>query len=337
MVRSDTGNDRMLHDGISGQFLLEKRLKELDPGLHQCFTDTVFALQEILFRFRRIFPEFTDHSALHSINVIDFCNRLIGPDQTARLDADSIYVLLTACYLHDVGMGISMEQYREFTEQIPKGDYIQTHPDASAAEIIRDFHQEFSACFIRKYVRLFDIPSPEHAFVIVQVCRGHRRTDLFDRSQFPERWMLPDGNQICLPYLAAVIRLADEIDVAADRNPALLYDMESLSTELEIAFHKRHRAVRDVVVTKDAFLVNVLPCEPEIQTMIENMIRKMQKTLDTCRAAVDSCPFEITQRRVLLIPDQGGGGSWRDTAADSRRKSPEGMTKRAGWRERDKT
>ena len=74
-------------------FSLERRLKELDPNLHQRFADTVFALQRVLSNYKLIFPDFTDHTELHSLNIIEFCNRLIG-DQINKLNADEIYILL---------------------------------------------------------------------------------------------------------------------------------------------------------------------------------------------------------------------------------------------------
>ena len=79
-------------------FLLENRLRKLNPELHQRFADTVVSIRKTLFRFRKLFPEYTDHSGLHSMTVIDFCNRLIGPEQAERLNADSIYTLLMSCY-----------------------------------------------------------------------------------------------------------------------------------------------------------------------------------------------------------------------------------------------
>ena len=75
-------------------FLMEKRLHELDRPLHRCFADAVFALQHTLSHYRRLFPEYTDHSEQHSMNVIDFCNRLIGKEQIVKMNADEVYVLL---------------------------------------------------------------------------------------------------------------------------------------------------------------------------------------------------------------------------------------------------
>ena len=91
-------------------YALEKRLRELDKDLHLRFTDTVFALQNVLSNYKLIFPDFTDHTELHSLNVIEFCNNLIG-SQINRLNADEIYCLLLGCYFHDTGMGISKTDF----------------------------------------------------------------------------------------------------------------------------------------------------------------------------------------------------------------------------------
>ena len=98
-------------------FSLERRLKELDPNLHARFTDTDFALQQILSNYQLIFPLFTDHTELHSLNIIEFCNKLIG-EQVYKLNADEIYCILMGCYFHDTGMGVSKEDFVEFSKKI---------------------------------------------------------------------------------------------------------------------------------------------------------------------------------------------------------------------------
>ena len=290
----------------SPEFLLEGRLRQLSPYLHQRFSDTVFALQHTLFRYQQLFPEYTDHSTLHSMSVINFCNQLIGPSQADRLNEDAIYTLLMGCYLHDVGMGISMKQYEEFSQELPIEEYLQGHPGAEVTDIVRDFHQEYSALFVRKYAEFLEIPSPEHVFAIMEVCRGHRKTDLWDQQLFPPHWTVANGHEVYLPYLASLIRLADEIDVTAARNPAMLYDIERLTDELEINYHKRHKAVRHLEITDDSFVLQVLPCEPQVEAMIEAMTDKMQKTLDRCRAVVAAnTPFQISQTRVRVQRVEG--------------------------------
>ncbi len=134
--------------GDSHSFALEFRLRELDRELHKRFTDGVFCLQKILSNYKLIFPEFTDHTELHSLSVIDFCNQLIG-SQIDRLNKNEIYVLLLSCYFHDTGMGITKKDFEEFSGKIDFGDYFQKNPAVTMQRQIRDFHNEYSGLFIR--------------------------------------------------------------------------------------------------------------------------------------------------------------------------------------------
>lgn len=268
----------------NNDFLMEKKLRTMDPALHQRFSNTVFALQHTLSHYKRLFPEYTDHSELHSMTVIDFCNVLIGADQIDALNADELYVLLMSCYLHDVGMGISQQDYALFKQGMDADGYFAAHPTHTAGDFVRTYHHEFSGKFIEKYADFLDIPTPEHVFCIVQVSRGHRRTDLYDTAQYPPDFRLPNGNTVCLPYLAALIRLADEIDVAAARNSSLLYDISLLADKVQIFHNSVLEAVKNLEVTRDSFIMVVDTDDEELYAAIEEARDKMQDTLDLCRA-----------------------------------------------------
>lgn len=290
----------MLEDTKS--FALEFRLRELDGGLHKRFTDCVFVLQKILSNYKLIFPEYTDHTELHTITVIEFCNRLIG-SQLTRLNGHELYVLLLGCYFHDTGMGITQKDFEEFSANIDFGDYFERHPDATKAEQIRDFHNEYSGMFIQKYAELFEIPDKAHLDAIVQISRGHRKTDLTDESAYPTKAAMPDGQKVCLPYLAALLRLADEIDVTAARNPKLLYDIEAITDGFQFSEHKRHQAVRELRIERDSFDLIIDDRDRSINEKIRKLADKMQYTLDICRAAVNGrTPFEITQKEIRVCP-----------------------------------
>ena len=75
------------------EFGMEMRLHQLNTELHRLFSDTVFALKNGLSSYKSIFPKYTDHTILHCMNVIRYCNQLIG-DQIIRLNGDEIYILL---------------------------------------------------------------------------------------------------------------------------------------------------------------------------------------------------------------------------------------------------
>ena len=287
----------MHHDEM--EFGLERRLKELDPELHRRFADTVFAMQHALTRYQMLFPGYTDHTMLHSLSVIDFCNQLIGPARLLQLNADEIYVLLVSCYLHDIGMGISQRDYDEFSKTIDFGTYFENHSKTNTVAIIRDFHHEYSGAYIHKYAAFLELPSPEHTFAVAQVSRGHRRTDLFDEKEYPNDWAVPNGNTICLPYLAALIRLADEIDVAASRNMKMLYDIESIADLSERFYHILCEACQRLDITENAFIMVIRKDKQEMLGALQILQEKIEATLDLCRSAVqDRTPYTITQRRV---------------------------------------
>ena len=281
-------------------FLLERRLKEIDPGLHQRFSDTVFALQQILSNYKLIFPDFTDHTELHTLNIIEFCNNLIG-EQIDKLNADEMYVLLLGCYFHDTGMGISHADFDEFSKQINFGNYFETHSHDNYPEIVRNFHQEFSGLFLRKYAKFFEFPSEEHLFAIIQISRGHRKTDLNDEKEYPLNLKVPSGNTICLPYLAALVRLADEIDVTASRNSKAIYDLNKIVKEIDLIEFMKHEAVHSLDITDKAFIMGIKSDDPKIIEGLNILAGKMKKTLDYCRSVVNNrTSFIITQDDVII-------------------------------------
>lgn len=306
-IMTITVNEKNLLTMEKYDYLLEKTLKERDPDLHSRFKDMVFSVQNLLSRYKKLFPEFTDHTEFHSLTVIDSCNRLIGEEQIKKLNTDEIYILLNACYLHDVGMGISEKEYEEFKDPAEEEAYFKSHPDDDMMKYIRYNHQEFSGAFIEKYADLLEFPSPEHTYAIRQVSRGHRKNDLYDDTEFPRDYKLGNGNTVNLAYLSAIIRMADEIDVLATRNPELLYDIEDLVTDIDILFGKRVAAVRSMNMTRDSFILHAESDESEVIKMLNEMVIKMQETLDYCRDVIKKkSDFELTQKKVELILNHKG-------------------------------
>ena len=281
-------------------YALERHLKALDPVLHQRFSDTVFALQQVLSNYKLIFPDFTDHSEQHTLNIIDFCNNLIA-DNIDRLNADEIYCILMGCYFHDTGMGISHEDFDEFSKQIDFGDYFLTHDRDNYPEIVRNFHNEYSGLFLKKYARFFEFPSPEHLFAVIQISRGHRKTDLEDLKEYPIALITSNGATICLPYLTALVRLADEIDVTASRNSKVVYDLHKAMEEVHVIEFMKHEAIKDLIIKEKEFILLVDTDDPKILDQLAILVGKMKKTLDCCRSAVnDKTPFKISQETIKI-------------------------------------
>ena len=280
-------------------YLLERKLSEESRDLHNRAAESVFVLQTMLSKYLTRFPDFTDHSFLHSMNVLDYCNRIIGDDQIKKLNPEECYVLIMGCYLHDIGMGINDHDFAEFSEALDFGDYFDYHDGADDAATVRAFHNEYSGLFIRKYSKIFDIPSEEMTRAIIQVSRGHRKTDLFNRSEFGD---IHAGDAVIrTAYLAAVMRLADEIDVASDRNPILLFGNKTLTEEVSIVEFGLHESIMQVDVGADAVTLHTRPKSDEYRLRIEALTDKISNTLNYCRTVAEqTSDLRIRQNKVLI-------------------------------------
>ena len=78
-------------------YLLETRLKEENEGLHRRARDSAAVLQKMLESFLPRFPNYTDHTMLHSMDVLEYSNMLLGEKQIRRLSPAECYVLIMSC------------------------------------------------------------------------------------------------------------------------------------------------------------------------------------------------------------------------------------------------
>ena len=282
----------------TNDFLLERRLQNEAPDLNLRVKNCVYFTKDILDTFIGWFPNFTDHSLLHSLDVLYFSNCLLG-EKAYALSIPECYCLVMSCYLHDIGMCVNRTGFEKFTAQIRFEDYHKNHPDASEARIIRDFHHEYSALFIREYAVFFEIPSEELLFSIIQVSRGHRKTDLYDETEYPD--IKTEDGIIRTAFLSAILRLADEIDVAADRNPEILFDTSTLTEQIDIDMFGIHDSILAVDVLPEKIVLKVKPKEPRFAPLVEDLAVKIQKTLDYCRnVAQKRSDLPITQEKAVI-------------------------------------
>lgn len=287
---------------MSTDYLCEQKLQAANPQLHGLFRNSVFSLQRTLRKYQTIFPNYTDHTSLHSLEVIDFCNALIGKN-IERMSADELYVLLMSAYLHDSGMGITRANFEAFSPHIPFEDYFEQHSKDDIPTVIRDFHHEFSGEYIKKYARFFDIPSPQHLFAIVQVSRGHRKTNLYDEAEYPTDLVAPSGSTICVPYLSGLIRLADELDIAADRNLQFMYDIDHIDNEISRMEFRKHQAIRKLTIHEKEFVMEVDASDPAVFAATMELRDKLSQTLTECREVIrQRTPFSITQEEIIVLP-----------------------------------
>ena len=84
--------------------------------------------------------------------------------------------------------------------------------------------------------------------------------------------------------------------------PARTFRAQLIVTEeTSVLEHKKHQAVKELIVSRDAFIMVVMTQEEDVMEGLIRMKEKMQQTLDDCRQAVTGrTPFVITQEKVLI-------------------------------------
>lgn len=200
---------------------LRNWLEQRNPDLHRA-VDNVRAAVKVIWE-RPLHRYYTDHSVEHSERVIEKLNGLTEElMSTDHLYPTEVNILLVAAYLHDIGM-----QYERFKN----GDLEQ----------IRDRHHELTRELIcNNYFKQSDrtislglegVP-PDIVDVIASVAEAHRRTDL-SQNKYNE---FKRGNETIRPrLLAALLRLADELDI--DYRRVRLELLDFMNVPIKSSFH----------------------------------------------------------------------------------------------------
>jgi len=275
------------------EFALQKRLKQCSPSLHRNYLEASTGACMMLDRYRTVFPQYTDHSSLHCLNIMNLAGQLVG-DCLLQLNGSELYVLLTGILFHDLGMGISKADF-EGLAPVLCGELYPAK--GREAELIREYHQEFSALLVEKYSDIFEIRK-EYVFPVMQAVRGHRKTDLWDENAFPAAFQI---GTVCLPYIAGIIRLADEMDLCRDRNSTLGGEEQMISDSYSRLVWRTHDTVTGMELTEKECILYAEGGDRDTWEELGKWTRKLQKTMDeveqviTCRT-----PFFLPKRMVRI-------------------------------------
>jgi molecular chaperone HtpG len=202
---------------------LEKKLSKLNPGFKSILDQTIQKVGLLLQTYSKNFPTYTDHSIEHTQHVMNLAAELLNSSEIGELNDDEIFILCMACILHDVGMCVPEDKIESICKTEDILNYRKSHPDMPKETYIRDVHHTLSAKFIMEEWRSFNIPSEKYAQAIALVAEGHRKVDLSDFDIYVPQFFVKGGRDfVCLPYLACIIRIADELDVSNMRTPDIL-------------------------------------------------------------------------------------------------------------------
>ena len=279
---------------------IEKILSTQNAGLYSLLTDTINEVNLLLGKYSANFPTYTDHSIEHVKEVFYLASELLTPHELENLNEDELYVLACACFLHDVGMCIPPDRIEELTSTENFRNYKSLYPESSAEDFLRNIHHELSHDFILKEWELLKIKNDRYAKAIALVAQGHRKVDLSNTDIYETKFFVKPGRDfVCLPYLASVLRVADELDVTNVRTPRLLTKYYMPNNEQSAKEWRKHIATTQVNFTEDKVLYEVICADQNIYAALQEQFEKIQSVLNYCQKIIRG--IANTEKRAYCL------------------------------------
>lgn len=203
---------------------LYNRLRENSSDLYHSLMNIQTAVEPLLER--PVHTYYTDHSVEHSQRIIgklDGLTEAIMASSTP-LSAAEIYVMLAAAYTHDIGMQ---------DEQSVNGDLNEArrkHHELAEDIILRSIRQP------EKAVSLNITNEPDIINAVALVAKGHRQIDIEHDPDY-EDFDLGD-EPVRIRLLAALLRLADELDIDYRRVQMHRLNLMEVPTESQLHWYK---------------------------------------------------------------------------------------------------
>ena len=266
------------------ELVLIGRLKSMDTGLFSNLQDIEKFCAGVWKS--KLLPWFTNHNPDHSREIIFILNQLLTPLDRSKafLTKHELFVLLASAYLHDIGM-----QFLKW-EDIPIEKLTEKEYDE-----VRKKHAELSSEIILKRVAKsidrddFNLPDcidDEYIAPIAFACKGHSSEYFAEvMKRFRDSPYTPKGRLLRGEFLAALLLIADELDLHCKRVDFKETAKFDLSVHSQVHWYKHHY-VEYVEISRNAVKItlrypsNSDDYEPLIKELIETKLVEQIKRVN---------------------------------------------------------
>lgn len=226
------------------------------------------------------FPYYTPHDFKHSENVEENLNWLIPDSLKRELDGYEIFFLILAAWLHDWGMVCK---------------------PGENPEIVRETHHIRTEENFNQYYDKIGLDRAE-AFIVGRISKGHRKVDLRDK-EFDKR-MFSANISIDMPFLAAILRLADEVDMTYNRVPELIYYSLSPKGASEEHF-RRHLDISGVGIHRESpykITFYAIVTDPKGAKTVRTLESKIQSEINNVKGILGEHGIPIEKIEATIEP-----------------------------------
>ncbi len=247
---------------ISLRHELDRRKDQLSKKLNGKIISIEEIAKKLLIYTHSKFPYYTPHDFTHSLNVEENLNWIVLDKIKEALHSYEIFFLILGAWFHDIGM-IGSEQ-------------------EDPIEVRRIHHLRSEKVINEKCKEL--LLNNEEAIILGKICRGHRSEDL--NSKYYDSTPIGQGIMINLRFLTALVKIADEFDITANRVPEIIFfKLNPSSTAFEE--FKKHLQIIGIAPfspkQRYKIIISAIAKDPKGAKTVEKLGEKIQETLNSIK------------------------------------------------------
>jgi len=257
---------------------LEAYLQENSPELFKKYNEIVGACKEL---WRDVQMKwYTDHSPTHSVRLVRRLDEMLAPlDGTKYFPTPTeCFILLASCYLHDIGMQ-DMRVGGKDVEELTKED----------RELVRREHAQRTFDMIREGVlRPKGVDSVDLRIegeegwcrALMWVCKAHSTRyfrEVVDYLRADP--LVVQDEQLRGDFLCALLMMADELDLTADRVSFCEAKLMSLSPDCRLHWFTHYYVYR--VAIPDQAITITFRVHKDVEKHAELLKRRVAAKLDS--------------------------------------------------------
>lgn len=212
-------------------------LRTKSKKLYENYKDNCTVVQRMLEKYKKIYPNISDYSIMHFIDIAEFCDLIMDKQRLKDLNEDECYCLLVAALFAHTGFGLDKERMNKYINKL--GIQKQTE-SLTFFQIMSKYHVLFSACLVEEYGDIFEFPSEIHKYAIISMLRfiGGNSDDI---NQLEEVLLLDNKNTVRLKELAAILSIGNQLAELKNTNLDLSYeDFDKYNSEEIVGFVERN-------------------------------------------------------------------------------------------------
>lgn len=217
---------------------LIKYLKSIDSPFLPKIKEVFEEIKDILnCRVQHVFPNYTLHNTGHSFRVMEYMSKLVS--DYSKLSELEIALLVYAALLHDIGMAVSEDDISSIkSDSFPFCDVkfsamkkiMGDNESLALQEYVRRIHALLSSRYIRENLKdklvIPKLTTLDFTKELALICEAH--TEDYDWIKANLRTNEVRGDYSFNPqFIAAILRLADILDIDSNRTPYNLYKLIS--------------------------------------------------------------------------------------------------------------